>query len=215
MSKEHQKHLETLSEIRDLMANSSRFISLSGLSGISAGILALIGVTLAYIYLGITPFAEGASYHLHARKVERWGMDHYTFFFITGMTILMLAILLGIFFTTRKAKSKGQPIWDALTRRLLWNLLMPLMVGGIFCVALFLEDTTALIAPTTLIFYGLALVNASKYTLHDIRYLGMIEIGLGCLALFNTRWGLEFWGVGFGILHIVYGILMYYKYERV
>ena len=214
MNQDQTKHLETLTEIRDLMNRSSRFISLSGLSGVFAGIYALIGMGLAYFYLGRSPFEPGTPYYEAARGMRRFGLDHLTFFFIVGMGVLVMAIGTGIFFTTRKAKKKGQRIWDGLTRRLLTHLLIPLVAGGFFCLGLYYHGVTGFIAPATLIFYGLALVSASKYTYDDVKYLGIIEVGLGCLAMFYLGYGLEFWGLGFGFFHIIYGILMWYKYER-
>jgi hypothetical protein len=70
------------------------------------------------------------------------------------------------------------------------------------------------VAPATLVFYGLALVNGSKYTLNDIRNIGYLEAGLGVVSMFVPGYGLWFWALGFGVLHIVYGVTMYYKYER-
>ncbi|MGE5429024.1 MAG: hypothetical protein ACM3O8_14110, partial [Methylococcaceae bacterium] len=65
-----------------------------------------------------------------------------------------------------------------------------------------------------LIFYGLALVNAGKFTLSEVHYLGITEIVLGLMAAVFINWGLLFWALGFGVMHIVYGMMMYYKYER-
>lgn len=216
MDKRHEQ-LEHLSEIRSLMERSSRFISLSGLSGVAAGIFALLGAAAVYVYFGISPFGT-TDPHLYYGDVvaaqEKWGIDYMTFFFWDAALVLFLAITAGIFFTTRKAKKKGQKIWDKLTQKLLINLMIPLVAGGIFSLALIKYGMFGLVAPTTLIFYGLALVNGGKYTLNDIHYLGLCEIGLGLIALFNIGYGLEFWAVGFGILHIVYGLVMYFKYEK-
>ena len=148
-----------------------------------------------------------------AESANKWGMGYLKFFFLDAALVLIFAISFGIFFTTRKAKKKGQKIWDKLSQRLLINLLIPLVAGGIFCLALLKHGMFSLVAPATLIFYGLALVNASKYTLTDIHYLGLIEIVLGLIALFYIGYGLEFWAIGFGVLHIVYGLMMYFKYE--
>lgn len=208
-----KEHLETLSEIRSLMERSSRFISLSGLSGVAAGICALIGAAAVFIYLDITPFSHRKLYYVTAESVEKWGMGYLKFFFLDAALVLIFAISFGIFFTTRKAKRKGQKIWDKLSQRLLINLLIPLVAGGIFCLALLKHGLFGLVAPATLIFYGLALVNASKYTLTDIHYLGLLEILLGLIAVFNIGYGLEFWAIGFGVLHIIYGLMMYFKYE--
>lgn len=214
MATTQPNHLETLSEIRDLMNRSSRFISLSGLSGVIAGSMALIGIALAYLYLRIRPFADGEHYYLLARHTHRWGMDHLTFFFSTGLIILLISIAAGIVLTTRNARRNGQKVWDALSRRLLVHLFIPLIAGGVFCLGLYYHGATGFVAPVTLIFYGLGLVNASKYTLEDVFYLGLIEIALGCLAVFFIQYGLEFWAVGFGILHIVYGLLVHRKYGQ-
>ena len=214
MTKSQHQHLETLSEIRSLMERSSRFISLSGLSGISAGLFALLGAAMAYVYLGITPFDSKHLYYVTAQSAEKWGMDYVTFFFLDGGLVALAAFTSAIFFTVRKAKRKGQKIWDALTQRLLINVMIPLTAGGIFCLALLYHGYVGLIAPATLVFYGLALVNGSKYTLADVRFLGISEIILGLISLFYLGYGLEFWALGFGVLHILYGAIMYNKYER-
>lgn len=205
---------QTLDEIRSLMERSSRFISLSGLSGVAAGLFAILGATLVYAYLDMTPFGGKRVYYVEAISSTKWGVNYITFFILDALFVLIGAIVSGIFFTTRKAKRKGQKIWDALSRRLLINLLIPLVTGGIFCLGLFYHQLFGFLAPTTLVFYGLALINASKYTLDDIRNLGYCEIALGLLSLFFLGYGLEVWVIGFGFLHIIYGSLMYWKYER-
>jgi hypothetical protein len=213
MTSNKQKHLEALSEIRTMMERSSRFISLSGLSGVAAGFWALVGAAVAFAYLGKIPFS-GSYYHGLSAGTEKWGMPAVVFFAVLASLVLVLALFSGIYFTTRRARRKGLPIWGQLTRRLLWNLAIPLVGGGLFCLALLKQGMVLMVAPATLVFYGLALLNASKYTLNDIRYLGMTEIGLGVLAAFMPGYGLEFWTIGFGALHIIYGMAMYWKYER-
>ena len=208
------EHLETLSEIRSLMERSSRFISLSGLSGVAAGVFALIGAAMVYLYLDISPFETKRLYYAVDPSRIKWGMDYLTFFLVDATLVFLFALAGGIFFTTRKAKQKGQKIWDPLTKRLLINTAIPLVAGGFYCLGLLYHDLFGLVAPSTLIFYGLACINGSKYTLTDIRYLGISEIILGIIAIFNIGYGLEFWAVGFGFLHIIYGLVMYYKYEK-
>jgi len=206
-----EKHLQDLSEIRSLMERSSRFISLSGLSGISAGISALLGAAAVFWYFDWTPFVKG---YATRSEVYQVGMQPAEFLITVALLVLFFAILGGVFFTTRKARRKGQKIWNKLSQKLLLNLLIPLVSGGIFCIALIMEGQVDMVAPAMLIFYGLALVNGSKYTLTDIHYLGLCEIGLGLIALFYKGYSLEFWAIGFGVLHIVYGVVMYYKYEK-
>ncbi|MDH5610574.1 MAG: hypothetical protein OEY56_13935 [Cyclobacteriaceae bacterium] len=202
---DQQKYIDDLKEIRNMMDRSSRFISLSGLSGVAAGIFALLGAYLAYrtVY-------KGQDY-LGYRKALITDESLLTLLAI-ACGVLLLSIVTGIYFTTRKARRLNQKLWDMQTKRLLTNLMIPLLTGGILCLQLLVNGFVGLVAPLTLIFYGLALVNASKYTLTDVRGLGIFQIVLGLLATHFIGYGLLFWAIGFGALHIVYGILMQIKY---
>ncbi len=202
-----KEHLQALTDIRSMMERSSRCISLSGLSGIFAGIFALIGAYLAYMELGF--------YDINYRTICDEDIIELTiYFFEIAIVVLISSLLVGTLLTVRNSKRKGLKVWDNSAKRLLVNLAIPLVAGGLFCLVLLFHGIIGLVAPVTLIFYGLALINASKYTFNDIRYLGLCEIVLGLLASYFIGYGLLFWAVGFGVLHIIYGALMYFKYER-
>lgn len=206
------EHLEALHEIRSLMEKSSRFISLSGLSGVFAGIYALIGAGLAVNYVNISLFAP--SYYEYLFENGQININFAVFLLADALAVLFAAITTCILLTIRKAKKQDLPIWSNTSRRLLISMAIPLVAGGLFCLALMIHHEFALVAPATLIFYGLALINGSKHTLRDVYHLGICEIVLGIIASFFVGYGLLFWAVGFGILHILYGTLMYFKYER-
>lgn len=210
---ENKQHLDALSEIRSMMEKSTKFISLSGLSGVFAGIFALLGAAAAYIHLNMA-LNEKNYYDFAYLDNGKVNTDFFTFFFIDGISVLVLAISFGIFFTVRKAKKNQQSVWNSTSKRLLANLFIPLVSGGLFCLVMVYHGIVGLVAPATLIFYGLALLNASKYTLHDIHYLGICQIVLGLLSSVFIGYGLLFWAFGFGVLHIVYGTIMYFKYEQ-
>jgi hypothetical protein len=211
MDKQNEQ-LEALTEIRSIMERSSRFLSLSGLSGVCAGICALAGATAAYLYL--EPTMTTRYFDNAVTETGEPNLDFYTFFVTDALLVLVASLAAGSFFTIRKAKRKGLAIWDNTAKRLFINLFLPLAAGGVFCLTLLYHGLVALVAPATLLFYGLALINASKYTLHDIRALGVCQIILGLLASVFIGYGLIFWAIGFGLLHILYGTIMYYKYER-
>ncbi|KFF08497.1 hypothetical protein [Chryseobacterium luteum] len=198
---------EDLSHIRSMMERSSRFISLSGLSGVFAGLAALIGA--GYVYFVFQ--REGIDYFDGTRNVFHPALVKELV--IIGTVILLTAVLSGYIFTANKSKKKGQKIWDSTTKRLLLTFAVPLVTGGIFCLALLFHHSFVWIAPATLIFYGIALVSAERYTLTDIKYLGYCQIILGLISLFFLGWGLVFWTIGFGVLHIVYGLIMHKKYK--
>ncbi len=210
-----EQHLAHLAEMRSLMERSSRFLSLSGLSGVWAGVCALAGAAVVYLYLDMLPFAgrEGF-YYEKAIQTIKWGMDYKSVFVLVALLVLVAALAGGIFFTTRKARRQGLKTWDASSRRMVWAMSIPLAAGGIFCLALLRWDLPALVAPATLVFYGLALLNGSKFTLRDVEFLGLSEIVLGLAGMFYLGHGLELWATGFGLLHIAYGTWMYVKYER-
>jgi hypothetical protein len=207
---ETDDQLKALSEMRDLMNRSSRFLSLSGLSGICAGVFALIGAGLAWQHL-----YAGSGDAYDDRYISNFGATHfYTFFFVDAGAVLLLSLIAGWYFSKRRADKAGVPFFDATALRMLVNLFIPLAAGGLFCLALLYHGHIFMIAPATLIFYGLALLNASKYTVNDIRYLGICQVILGLAATVFVFHGLIFWALGFGVMHIVYGIVLYYKYER-
>ena len=205
-----QQPLEDLQHIKKMMERSSRFISLSGLSGIAAGICALAGAWFASQKINCWVKGDCQLSLLITSNGYELIND---LFWIATITFLA-AFVSAFIFTYLRSKKNGTPMWGTTTMRLFWNMVIPLGVGGIFLIRMMQMGEYQLVAPGCLIFYGLALVNASKYTLTDIRYLGFIEIILG---LINTRfigYGLYFWAAGFGIMHILYGIIMWYKYER-
>lgn len=210
----HQnEQLEALQEIRTLMERSSRFLSLSGLSGIIIGLVAILGIIAAYIFLGISPTEPGYFLFANASNGEPNTL-FYTFFFADALIVLIVSLLAGSWMTMRKAKLQNLPIWDITAKRLLMNMMIPLFAGGIYCLILLYHGHIAFIAPATLLFYGLALLNASKYTINDIRYLGIMNVVTGLFASFFIDYALLFWAVGFGILHIIYGLAIYFKYEK-
>lgn len=206
LSMNQEKYIEDLKEIKEIMNRSSRFISLSGLAGVAAGLFALIGAYFAWQILYST-----ANYQAFDRIIL--SSEQLIQLVIIGISTLLLSLGSGILFTVIKAKKAKESIWDSQTKRLLLNLFIPLITGGIFCFLIVLKGYIGLAAPLTLIFYGLALINVSKYTLTEVRSLGLLEIVLGLLATYFIGYGLLFWSIGFGVLHIVYGIIMELKYK--
>lgn len=211
---ESREHLQTLTEIRSLMERSSKFLSLSGLSGVSAGVIALAGAIVVYTRLR-TNWFTALSYQRLDLYDEAAHAPIKAFLVTVAAVVLVAALLAGTYFTVRKARRQGLGnVWNPSSQRLLWAMGVPLATGGVFCLAMLHYNLIWLTFPATLIFYGLALLNGSKYTFRDVESLGYCEIGLGLLSLFWPGYNLLAWALGFGLLHIGYGLAMYYKYER-
>lgn len=200
-----EKYIEDLSDIKNIMSKSSRFISLGGMSGIAAGVVSLIAAYAAYITV-----YEGQNY-LGYRKVVLTDKTLITLILIAAITIILTTVL-GIYFTAKSAKNNDENVWDDQVKRLVMSLAIPLVTGGLLCLILLFKGYVGMLAPLTLIFYGLGLVNASKYTHEELRSLGIIEVALGLIGMQFVGYGLLLWAVGFGILHIVYGIIMKQRY---
>ena len=205
----HPPSLDTLRDIKRIMERSSRFISLSGLSGLSAGVCALVGAYLAYDWIG--DYSREKSRVAYPVEIEH---DLKIRLISLALGVLAVALALAWYFTWKKARTNKLPLWDHSSKKLLVNLLIPLVTGGLFVIGLLVHNAWPFVAPACLVFYGLALVNASKYTLTDIRYLGLLEIILGTINLYYPHLGLYFWAIGFGLLHIVYGSIMWWKYDK-
>ncbi|WP_298223583.1 hypothetical protein [Flavobacterium sp.] len=205
---ETKDYLKDIQDIKSMMEQSSRFISLSGLSGILAGGYSLIGAWFAYktIYFDTSTMGNYSNLVISQEAVYK--------LIGIAVAVIVLSIVTGIVLSYRKAAKQHQPVWNNVSQRLVINFAIPIATGGIFILYLIEKEIFGLVAPLTLIFYGLGCVNASKYTLGDIRYLGLMQIALGLLSLWFLGYGLLFWAIGFGVGHILYGSIMYFKYDR-
>jgi len=203
---------EDIQAIREIMERSSKFMLLNSWAGFFAGTCALIGAAVAWIFiLG----SGNIHYDEFLCSVGGSPMNNVTIGLgIDALVVLLLAGVAAIYFSYRKSLKAGQKFWTISTKRVLMHLLIPLVSGGIFAIILVFRNNIDLVASVMLIFYGLALVNAGKFTLGEIHYLGLTEIILGILAAIFINHGLLFWTVGFGLMHIIYGTVMYYRYEK-
>lgn len=207
--KEEKDYIQDIAEIRSMMERSSKFLSLSGWAGIMAGIYALSGAYFAYKYLNFNPDAIIYS----PVNSGNLSSDFSKTIFL-AIIILIMALGTAVFLSGRKAGKRGEKLWNSTSKRLLINMAIPLVTGGLLILVLINQGFIGLIAPFTLIFYGLALYNAGKFTYDEVKILGLIQIGLGLLGSWFAEYGLLCWATGFGLVHIIYGIYIHYRYEK-
>lgn len=198
---------QDLASIRHLMERSVKFISLSGLAGVMAGLYALAGAVVTYYFLYLDDAYKTAEDY-------REDPNLVIYLALVAVAVLVLSLSTGWYLSFKKAQRANIAMWTDTTRRLIINLLIPLAAGGIFIAVLAFRGHYGIIAPSFLLFYGLALVNASSNLFDEFRYLGYIEIILGLVAAVLPGYGLYFWALGFGVLHIFYGVLMHRRYDR-
>jgi len=199
--KEEQDYIQDIAEIRSMMERSTKFLSLSGWAGVMAGIYALAGAWIAYHFYSFNP-----------NKIVYTSPDLSRVIFL-AVLVLILAIGTAVFLSWKKAHKRGEKIWNATSRRLLINMTIPLLAGGFLIFILLAKGFVGLLAPLTLLFYGLAVYNASNFTYGEMKFLGLIQIGLGLISSYFIVYGLLLWALGFGVVHIFYGTYMHFKYD--
>ena len=200
---EKPDYARDITEIRSMMERSSKFLSLSGLAGVMAGIYALTGAFIAYQVLDFNPGDMSTATGSSLWKIV-----------LLALLVLVLALGTAIYLSWRKANKSGEKFYNATTKRVVSAMAVPLIAGGLLMLAVLLKGLIGLIAPFSLIFYGLALYNTSKFTYDEVKTMGLVEIGLGLTGAFIIGYGLLCWALGFGVVHIIYGIYLHYKYER-
>lgn len=203
-----KKPEEELAEIKSMMERSTRFLSLSGLSGILAGLYALIATGIAWYWIYFPTSSWGADSELLSFR------ELLNRLLLLGLGTLIAAIGSAYLLSNQKSQKTTQPFWSTASRRFMMALFLPVALGGLFCFALLHEQAYVLIPAAMLLFYGTGLVQASQFTLGEIKNLGFSVAPLGLVAAFFPQWGLLCWGLGFGILHVIYGTMMYYRHER-
>ncbi len=206
MEKERD-YIKDIAEIRTMMERSSKFLSLSGWAGILAGIYALVGAYIAHAYLRFRPIETGYS-------ADGIASSDLVKVCVLAAVVLVLSIGTAIYLSCRRATKRAEPLWNATSRRLVSNVSVPLATGGILALVFISKGLIGLLAPVTLVFYGLALYSAGSITFREVKALGMIQITLGLAGSFFVEYGLLFWAAGFGLMHIVYGLYIHLKYER-
>jgi len=197
--KEDQDYIRDISQMRSMMERSTKFFSLSGVAGVVAGIYALIG---AFIVWRVFDFDLG---NHNAVLLKLIGL---------AAVVLLLAIGTAFFLSYKKANRRREKFWNATSRRFAINMAVPLLAGGLLILILLSKDLIGLALASTLIFYGLALYTASKFTYEEVRSMGLVQVLLGLAAAYLEEYGLLFWTLGFGVVNIIYGIYLHYRYER-
>ena len=203
--KEEQDYIRDIAEIRSMMERSSKFASLSGLSGILAGIYALAGAFIVYHYYSFNPDSVDYTNYSAGSLINVIAI---------ALIILILALGSAVFLSYKKGNQKGEKIWNTTSRRLIANMAVPLSAGGILILIFLVKGLVGLIIPSTLLFYGLAIYNASKFTFGEMKFMGLLQIGLGLISAYFIEFSLFIWAFGFGVVHIAYGTYMHFKYER-
>jgi hypothetical protein len=215
--KKEEDYLKDLMAIRSMMERSSRFMSLSGWAGVLAGIYALVGAYIAHSLFGFRPSELAGQAGFKGGETGLSGVNALESVFPVvwvAVAVLLLSLGTAFYLTRRRAVKTKEPVGRAASASFIANLSMPLVAGGALMLVLLFAGQVWLMIPLSLIFYGIAMFNAGNYTFRELKLLGAIEVVLGLLAALFPVASLLFWAAGFGLMHIIYGIVIHYKYQR-
>ena len=201
--------LRDIAEIRSIMERSTKFLSLSGFAGIGAGVVALAGAWKAWEMFT----ADGVVLDYSATAADLEPGTRISLVLL-GVAVLVLALAIAWFFSRRIIRQHAEPVNGTVMRHLVLSFALPILVGMIMTLLLFTHGPLWPVVPSMLLFYGLGLFSAGSVTFGEVRTLVVLEILLGLAAALLPEFGLYFWAAGFGVLHIVYGILFFRKYRQ-
>jgi len=201
----NENPLDSLNEIKSMMERSSKFTNISGWTWIWVGFVGLISASIAYFIILEEEFRLYTLLPNAQRDIN---------LVILLISTLIVACAGGFYFMINKTNKDGAKFINPTTKRILARFILVLLIGATICAALYMHLSFVYIAPTTLLFYGLALLNVEKDTILEIKYLAYSEIILGLLAFFLIYKGLLFWTIGFGLIHLIFGVWMVLKYDN-
>jgi hypothetical protein len=205
--KETRDYFQDITEIRNMMHRSAKFLSISGWSGIMAGIYAIISAYIGYNLLNINTL-------ITTNGINVLSDEEIYYLILLALGTLVLAIGTAIYLSNKRAQKIGEKIWNPTSKRLIIQMAVPLLSGGLFMIFLLLSGNTALLIPLSLVFYGIAIFQAGQFSFREIKILGLLQITLGLISFIHLEYSLLYWAFGFGVLHIIYGLVVHLKYQR-
>lgn len=174
-----------------------------------AGIYGLLAAYIAIFQLDFDPILlQSIGYTSGEAFAELRAM------MVLAALLLVLSIGTAAWMARRKANKQGEVVWTAASRRLLTDLAVPLLTGGLLLLAFTWLGAFSLLLPISLVFYGITLYQAGPVIYTALRILGLLNLALGFLALLLPEHAMLFWAAGFGLLHIIYGLFIHFRYEK-
>lgn len=185
----HARAMDNLQFIRETMERSSAFTAVPGWGGVLMGVTALIGAVFAYQ----TP---------NAREWMK-----------TWLIAAVVAFIIGAWAIDRKSRATKLALLSGPGRKFALGMAPPIIAGGLVSIALWRLNLWSLMPPAWLLLYGTGVVTGGMNSVPVVPVMGMCFMGLGAVAFFApAAWGDYFMGAGFGVLHIIFGVIIARRY---
>lgn len=198
---------KTLEEIKEMMSQSSKFISLSGLSGIVIGLLTILSVYIFSTQYQINPL-DG-----EAQALSSLTENELLRLYNASVVLLIFSLIITFLMSKHKAKKEGKDIWGPASRQLISSMALPFSFGFLFCSILFFKAPD-MVLPLSLLVYGFSLFSGSRNTLNSIKTFGIIQMSLSVICLLFSGYSILIWTLGFGLSHAIYGAFMHINQSK-
>ena len=185
----HDRAMDNLRFIRETMERAGSFTAVSGWGSILTGVTALVAA-------GIASLVEGSLAWLLV-----W----------TGEA--MLAIGIGAWAVVMKARAAGMPLLSGPGRKVALSLMPPIVAGGVLTLVLFQVGLPQLLPGMWMLLFGVGIVAAGSYSVRIVPVMGLSFMVLGAIAfMLPMAWANGVMALGFGGLHILFGLLIARRY---
>jgi len=186
------------------MQQTSTYFSLRGWTGILLGIYGLLIVYLVHMLTNTYGDGFDGSSQLPIALLE------IAIMVFAVVTVLISLITLWIR-AKRRAKRHNEKLWSSLSKKLRFHTLIPLLLFVIILIIIANKGYYSSITPLLLLLYGIFLLNLSRFSSGRLKYLAIADIFLAIIAYFVFDKEMLFLGLGFGIFHIIYGLMTFNK----
>ena len=185
----HDRAMDNLRFIRETMERSTSFTAVSGVAGMIMGAVAMVAAVVAST----------------RRTPEAW--------LLTWLIAALVAGLAALWAMIRKARASGVSLLSGPGSKFALFFTPPIVVGALLTAALVRVDLLSVLPGAWLLLYGTAVVSGGAFSVRIVPMMGVGFMLVGALALFAPpAWGDEFMAVGFGVLHIVFGLVIWRKH---
>lgn len=169
--------------IRRTMERGPAFTAVPGWGGVVMGVSALAAAGIAS--------ARSAA--------EGW--------LVVWLAEAVVAVAIGIGAMRRKARHAGLPLLSGTGRKFVLSFLPPAVAGVLLTLALYRAGLLGLVPGTWLLLYGAAVITAGTFSVKAVPVMGLCFMALGGIAfLAPPTWGDPLLAVGFGGLHLGFGV---------
>ena len=185
----HAEAMDNLSFIRNTMENAGSFTAVPGIGGIIMGATALLAAFSAHV--SRSPAAWLAIWSAEA----------------------LLALLIALGFSYRKAMRSGSPLLSRPFRRFALAMTPSVFVGAILTFVLYSAGGIRFLPALWLLLYGAGVSSGGAFSVRIVPVMGGSFLLLGAIAALSPpSWNDSLMALGFGGLHICFGFAIARKY---